>query len=179
MNEPHDLDINQWATTVQDVVTAIRKAGATKQWILLPGTGYTSAGGFESSSAPALSKVTNPDGSTTNLIYDVHRYYDTDSSGTHTDCVQDHVSDSFRPLGDYLRQNKRQAFLSETGGGNTPTCEQNVCSALDFLNSYSDVYLGWTGWGAGSFDASYEITETPNGDTDTSLVQKCIAGKFK
>lgn len=44
MNEPHDLDINTWADTVQVVVTAIRNAGATSQYILLPGTDYTSAG---------------------------------------------------------------------------------------------------------------------------------------
>jgi len=31
MNEPHDVDINKWAATVQLVVTAIREAGATTQ----------------------------------------------------------------------------------------------------------------------------------------------------
>jgi hypothetical protein len=31
MNEPHDVDINKWAATVQLVVTAIRGAGATTQ----------------------------------------------------------------------------------------------------------------------------------------------------
>jgi len=41
--------------------------------ILLPGTGHTVAGSFVSSgSAAALSAVRNPDGSTTNLIFDVY-----------------------------------------------------------------------------------------------------------
>jgi endoglucanase len=31
MNEPHDLDVPTWATTVQAAVTAIRSAGATSQ----------------------------------------------------------------------------------------------------------------------------------------------------
>ena len=31
MNEPHDLDVPTWATTVQAAVTAIRSAGATGQ----------------------------------------------------------------------------------------------------------------------------------------------------
>lgn len=31
MNEPHDVDINKWAATVQLVVSAIRAAGATTQ----------------------------------------------------------------------------------------------------------------------------------------------------
>jgi endoglucanase len=31
MNEPHEVDINKWATTLQSVVTAIRNTGATSQ----------------------------------------------------------------------------------------------------------------------------------------------------
>lgn len=41
MNEPHDLNVATWATTVQAAVNAIRAAGATSQYILLPGTSYT------------------------------------------------------------------------------------------------------------------------------------------
>ena len=56
---------------------------ATSQMILLPGNDYTSAQTFISDgSGPALSKVTNPDGSFTNLIFDVHKYLDSDNSGT-------------------------------------------------------------------------------------------------
>ncbi|KAL9080219.1 MAG: hypothetical protein Q9159_007643 [Coniocarpon cinnabarinum] len=179
MNEPHDLDMTKWAATVQAVVTAIRQAGASDQWILLPGTNYTATGGYEYASAPALEKVTNPDGSTDNLVFDIHNYYDSDNSGTNAECVADHVDDRFKPLGDYLRTSKRQAFLSETGGGNTASCEQYICNALEFMSSYSDVYLGWTGWAAGSFDSSYVLSEVPDGATDKPLVQQCIAGKFK
>ena len=179
MNEPHDLDINQWATTVQAVVTAIRKTDATSQWILLPGNDWTAVTGFQTSSAPALSVVKNPDGTTTNLIYDIHKYFDGDGAGIETECVTNHIADGFQPLGDYLRQEGRQALLTETGGGNTNSCVQYVCEALAFMNSYKDVYLGWTGWGAGSFNASYEYTETPNGDADTMLVSQCIAGEFR
>ena len=39
--QPHDVpDINKWADSVQAVVTAIRKAGATQQIILIPGNEY-------------------------------------------------------------------------------------------------------------------------------------------
>lgn len=179
MNEPHDLDMNAWAQSVQAAVNAIRNAGAKTQWIGLPGTNYASAAAFVSNSAPALSTVTNPDGSTTNLYYDVHQYYDSDSSGTSTTCVTDHVSDGFAPLAAYLRQHGRKALLSETGGGNTQSCITDVCSALSYLNSNNDVYLGWVGWAAGSFDSSYALSETPNGSQDTTLVSSCIAGKFQ
>lgn len=106
-----------WAATVQAAVTAIRTAGATTQNILLPGTGYTSAASFATDSAPALSKVVNLDGSVTNLIYDVHKYLDSDGSGTNTACASNEIDAAFSPLATYLRTNKRQALLSETGGG--------------------------------------------------------------
>ena len=180
MNEPHDLNMTLWAQSVQAAVTAIRSAGATDQMILLPGTGYTSAGGFQTNSAPYLLTVTNLDGSVTNLIYDVHRYYDSDGSGQHTDCVTNHVSDSFAPLATYLRQVGRQALLSETGGGNTQSCVTDVCEALDFLNNNADVYLGWVGWAAGAFDPNtYNLTEVPVNGQDTLLVADCIAGHFQ
>ncbi|KAK3614716.1 hypothetical protein LTR56_027072 [Elasticomyces elasticus] len=168
MNEPHDLDITSWATSAQAAVTAIRTAGATSQKILLPGTGYTSAADFvDNGSAAALSTVKNLDGSFTNLIFDVHKYLDSDNSGTHASCTQ----------------TNRQAFLTETGGGpNDASCLTDVCAELDSLNANSDVYLGWVGWGAGKFDSSYVLSETPtlSGSTyvDVPLVKQCIAGKF-
>jgi endoglucanase len=134
MNEPHDVDINKWAATVQKVVTAIRGAGAKTQLILLPGNNFTSAETYVSNgSLAALQKVTNPDGSTTNLIFDVHKYLDSDNSGTHTECVKDNVSTAFSPLATALRAIKRQAILSETGGGNTASCQQYLCSEISFL----------------------------------------------
>ena len=54
---------------------------ATKQLILLPGNNWTSAETFVSNgSADALNKVTNPDGSIDGLIFDVHKYLDSDNS---------------------------------------------------------------------------------------------------
>ena len=103
-------------------------AGATSQYILLPGNDYTSAQTFVSDgSAAALINITNLDGSIANLIFDVHQYLDSDGSGTHTDCVSDHVADTFTPLATYLRQNQGIAVLTETGGGSdAPTCLTGV-----------------------------------------------------
>ncbi|TKA61996.1 hypothetical protein B0A55_10246 [Friedmanniomyces simplex] len=183
MNEPHDVDITEWAASVQAAVTAIRKAGATANKILLPGTDYTSAANFiENGSAAALITVKNLDGSTTDLIFDVHEYLDSDNSGTHASCTQNNVA-AFDTLATYLRTNKRKAMLTETGGGPTDaTCLAAVCQELDALNANSDVLIGWTGWAAGAFDTSYVLSETPtlSGSkwTDVPLVTQCIAGKF-
>ncbi|GLI79678.1 endoglucanase EG-II [Penicillium ochrochloron] len=179
MNEPHDLDIKTWAATVQKVVTAIRNAGATSQMILLPGTDYTSAGNFiDNGSGAALAAVVNPDGSTTNLIFDVHKYLDSDNSGTNAECTTNNVG-VFNNLATWLRSNKRQAILSETGGGNVQSCATNMCQQLDALNANSDVYLGWTSWSAGAFQTSYVLSEVPTNNVDTYLVQQCFVPKWK
>ncbi|TGO58471.1 hypothetical protein BELL_1289g00010 [Botrytis elliptica] len=183
MNEPHDLNsITTWAATLQKVVTAIRQAGATSNMLLLPGTDYTSAGAFiTNGSGAALSKITNPDGTFTNLIFDVHKYLDSDNSGTHTECVTNNIDTAFAPLATWLRANKRQAILSETGGGNTASCQKYLCQEVDYLNANSDVYLGYIGWSAGSFDSTYELVETPIGSgssmTDQALVAACLTRK--
>ncbi|PSR78584.1 hypothetical protein PHLCEN_2v7331 [Hermanssonia centrifuga] len=183
MNEPHDIpDINLWAQSVQAAVTAIRNAGATSQLILLPGNNYTSAETFVSNgSGPALLTVTNPDGTTTNLIFDVHKYLDSDNSGTHADCVTNNIDDAWSPLADWLRSNSRQALNTETGGGNTASCAEFLCEQIVFQQQNSDVFLGYVGWAAGNFDPSYVLGETPTASgstwTDTSLVAACLAPK--
>jgi len=121
MNEPHNIpDMKIWAATVQEAVTAIRAAGATNQMILLPGNDFTSAETFISNgSAGNLSSVKNPDGTNTSLVFDVHKYLDVDGSGTHLECVSNHITDTFQPLAAFLVDNKRTAILSEIGGGNS------------------------------------------------------------
>ncbi|KAF8322010.1 glycoside hydrolase family 5 protein [Clavulina sp. PMI_390] len=180
MNEPHDLgSVTAWAQTVQLVVTAIRNAGATYQTILLPGNDWTSAGTFVSDgSAAALNTVMNPDGSITNLVFDVHKYLDSDNSGTSAQCVTDNIADAFAPLAAWLRCNGRKAFNTETGGGNNALCVGYLNSQLAFIRSNSDVFLGYVGWGAGSLDPSYNLsltpTETSTGWTDAGLITQAF-----
>ncbi|KAI0040360.1 glycoside hydrolase family 5 protein [Auriscalpium vulgare] len=183
MNEPHDVpDITLWAGSVQAAVTAIRNAGATIQLILLPGNNWTSAETLVSNgSAAALNTVTNPDGSITGLIFDVHKYLDSDNSGTHSDCVTNNIDNAWQPLAEWLRCNGRQAFNTETGGGNTASCVTYMNQQIAFQAANSDVFLGYVGWAAGNFDPSYVLGETPtdNGGTwtDTLLVSGAMSPK--
>jgi endoglucanase len=55
---------------------------------------------------------------------------------------------------------------------------------LAFLNANSDVYLGWTGWAAGSFAGqNYVLSMVPTNTsgvwTDTLLVQEALVPAFK
>jgi len=187
MNEPHDLDIPTWAETVQVAVTAIREAGATSQMVLLPASNYTSAQQFVSTGAGDLLRaITNPDGTTTNLIFDVHKYLDSDNSGTHPACVTDNIAEAWAPLAQWLRCHGRQALNTETGGGpNDPSCPSLLCSQFNFMNQNSDVFLGWVGWAAGAFTtySDYVLLETPSETSpgvwvDQPLVAQCIVGMF-
>jgi endoglucanase len=113
MNEPHDLDMGTWVNTVQEVVNSIRNTvGNNNHVILLPGTGWMSASAFNNGQSTPLVNVRNPDGSTTNLVFNIHGYYDYDYSGTHTDCSNDQTG-SWAPFACWLRQNGRQAMLTE------------------------------------------------------------------
>ncbi|THH20388.1 hypothetical protein EW146_g998 [Bondarzewia mesenterica] len=163
MNEPHDVpDIIAWAASVQAAVTAIRQAGATSQLILLPGNNWTSAATFVSNgSADALNKVINPDGSTTNLIFDVHKYLDSDNSGS----------------------------VATTAKRSTPRPEaENVADCVTYMSQQiayqaanSDVFLGYVGWAAGNFYLTYVLGETPTQSgttwTDTLLVSGAMSPK--
>lgn len=70
MNEPHDLNsVSTWVDTVQAVVTAVRAAGS-KNYLLLPGSSWSSAQAFPTEAGPLLVKVTDPLGGTSKLIFD-------------------------------------------------------------------------------------------------------------
>lgn len=113
--------------------------------------------------------------------------------------MTDNIDDAFGPLATYLRANGRQAFNTETGGGNTDSCATYLCQQIAFVQQNSDgecsfvtntkrrltrlctVFLGYVGWAAGNFDPSYVLSEVPT-DTngvwnDTSLVTACLAPK--
>ncbi len=105
----------------------------------------------------ALSTVVNPDGSTTGLIFDVHKYLDSDNSGTnasvlffvysmrsaltfpiYSECVTNNIDDAWEPLAQWLRTNGRQAFNTETGGGNTASCVTYMCQQIAYQAQNSD-----------------------------------------
>jgi len=163
MNEPHDIpNLSTWAGSVQAAVNAIRAAGATSQTILIPGSSYSSAQTLPTEAGPYLLTVTDPAGGTGKLVFDVHKYLDSDNSGTHADCVTNNVQ-VLQTLVAWLQQNgNRQALLSETGGGNTASCETDLGQELAYVASAYPSLVGFSVWSAGSFATSYILSVTPN-----------------
>lgn len=79
----------------------------------------------------------------------------------------------------------KNRFLTETGGGSTDSCYTDVCAELSWMyEGNGDVYLGWVGWAAGSFQpyASYPLGLTPTfvngGWVDVGILTSCILGVF-
>lgn len=94
----------------------------------------------------------------------------TDNSGTHPDCVTNNVA-ILETLVSWLEANgNRQALLSETGGGNTASCEEFLDQELAYVNSTYPALVGYSIWAAGAFDTSYVLSLTPfSNGTDQSL----------
>ena len=59
-------------------------------------------------------------------------------SGTNSECVTNNIDNAWAPLATWLRQNKRQAINTETGGGNTASCAQFLCEQIAFVQQNSD-----------------------------------------
>ncbi len=81
MNEPHDVpNIATWVDSVQHVVNAVRAAGS-KNFLLLPGSSWSSAQAFPTEAGPLLVKVTDPLGDNSKLLFDGeasdHPHYET------------------------------------------------------------------------------------------------------
>lgn len=135
MNEPYDMpSLSSCGDAVQAAVKAIREAGAVTHFVSLPGGGHQSHGYLISKGdGDVLKQVTNPDGTTSNLIFDVHLYLDSDGSGTSRSCVTDGIEKNWAPLVKWLRENGRQAIVTETGGGDTSSCEKYLCQQLAYL----------------------------------------------
>ena len=71
MNEPHDMPaIAPWIQAVQGAVNYIRYAGAKSQYILMPGSSWSSAGALPTEAGPGLLQVTDPNGDTSKLLFD-------------------------------------------------------------------------------------------------------------
>ncbi|KAI0734668.1 glycoside hydrolase superfamily [Fomitopsis betulina] len=159
MNEPHDLDVATWAESVQVAVNAIRAAGVTN-YLLLPGSNYTSAQYFPTGAGPYLLNVTDPLGGTEKLIFDVHKYLDYDNSGTHAECTTNNTV-ILENLVSWLKQYNRQAILSETGGGDTASCDEYLYQELAYVKSAYPTLVGFSVWAAGSFATDYILSMTP------------------
>ena len=162
MNEPHDMPTELVLTNDQASIDAIRQAGA-QQLILVPGNGFTGAQRWLNSTcnnctpnSEVLPQIRDPQN---NFAFDMHLYFDNDTSGTHEECTLAAPA-NLLPVTTWLAENNYTAFLSEFGAGVTPTCFQTLNNTLSWMES-NPQFIGWTYWAAGPLWGDYFLSVEP------------------
>lgn len=147
MNEPASIDAITMGRAAQSAIYAIRDAGANN-WIMVEGGGsYASCGKLVKSGwgdiALTLSDPMNK------LIFQCHDYLDYNHSGTHDTAVKGSGAKQLVEATKWARENRKKLFLGEFGIANTPSGMSENEAMLSYMNDNSDVWVGWTAWGAG------------------------------
>ncbi|WP_017116513.1 glycoside hydrolase family 5 protein [Xanthomonas vasicola] len=165
MNEPWGISPQAWAAAAQASIDTIRKTGATNL-ILVPGALWTGAHSWYStvagqSNAVAMASIRDP---LNRYAIEAHQYLDADSSGTSGGCVSATVgAERLLSFTEWLRLNKKHGFLAEFGTGNTATCKRALNGMLGYMESNSDVWMGWSWWAAGTWwSRSYPFNVQPD-----------------
>jgi endoglucanase len=175
MNEPHDIDAGAWRAIVDGTVAAIRRTGA-RNLLLIPGTRWTGGhswfeGGARSNAAQ-LAGLKDP---ANNFLFEIHQYFDEDSSGTGRNCVSRTVGrERLRGVTAWLRKEKAKGLLGEFGAAPSPQCLAALEDVLGYLDARGDAWAGWTYWAAGEWwgDYPYSIQPGPGGAKPQSAVLK-------
>lgn len=153
MNEPNSLPTETWLEAANIAITEIRQTGA-KNLILVPGNGWSSArdwlgGNYGTPNSEVMLKVRDP---ADNFAYDLHQYFNSDFTGTTSDCQSVDIGVStLTPVTEWARQHGQRAFLGEFGVGSSETCLAALDRIMRFLNENKDVWLGWTYWAGGEW----------------------------
>lgn len=145
-NEFNTMDESLVFELNQSGIDGIRAAGATSQYIFAEGNSWTGASTWNvtNDSLKTLSDSSNK------LVYEMHQYLDSDSSGTGSDCVSNTVGvDRVEGATAWLRANGKKGMLGEFAGGNNNVCLAAVTGLLNHLQANSDVWLGASWWAAG------------------------------
>jgi len=168
MNEPNTMSTETWVSAANAAIAAIRATGANNI-ITVPGNGWTGAyswtqNWYGTANASAMLAITDP---SNNLLFEVHQYLDSNSSGNSDQCVSATIgAERLVSFTNWLRTNSKKGFLGEFAGGNNPTCNQGIANMLAYIQNNADVWSGWTWWAAGPWWGGYQYTIEPNNGVD-------------
>lgn len=151
MNEPARTGRADWARAAQEVLTALRGAGA-KHLLLVSGAGWSGAHDWEArhdglSNAEAFATLRDP---LHRSVIEVHQYADRDASGTKGDCI---APERMRAIMDrvatWARSQDQKLFLGEFGVPPSPECLDTLKAQIEAARSAP--WVGWTYWAAGAW----------------------------
>lgn len=119
-NEYHDMDQTLVLDLNQAAINAIRAAGATSQYIFAEGNSYSGAWTWNTTNDNLAALTDSED----KLVYEMHQYLDSDSSGTSDVCVSTEIGVQ-RVIGatEWLRENGKIGIIGEFAGGANTQCQ--------------------------------------------------------
>jgi endoglucanase len=171
VNEPHDMPTETWLDAANEAIAAIRDAGADNL-ILVPGNQWTGAHSwfetyYGTPNATAMVDVADP---LDNFAFELHQYFDSNSSGTSNTCVSEEVGvERVEQVTQWLEDEGFKGFLGEFGGSDDPVCLGAMENLLSHLGDNSDVWLGWTVWAASQWSIQHNVQPLANGDDSMQM----------
>lgn len=160
-NEYHTMDQTLVRNLNQAAINAIRAAGATQQTIFAEGNSWSGAHSWVATN-DNMKTLTDP---SNKLVFEMHQYLDSDSSGTSDICVSATIGvERVVSATQWLRQNGKKGIIGEFAGGANTQCKDAVKGLLDYLVANSDVWEGALWWAAGPWWGDYMYSfEPPSG----------------
>ncbi|EJT70202.1 hypothetical protein GGTG_12375 [Gaeumannomyces tritici R3-111a-1] len=160
---------NEYNTMSQDLVlqlnqaaiNGIRASGATSQYIFIEGNQWSGAHSWVATN-DNMKALTDPNNK---IVYEMHQYLDSDSSGTSEACVSGQIgAQRLEGATAWLRANKKVGVIGEYAGGANDNCRTAVKGMLDHMKANSDVWMGALWWAAGPWWGTYMYNlEPPSG----------------
>jgi len=170
MNEPNTMPTEQWVAAANAAIAGIRAAGATNV-IHVPGNQWTGAHAWTENyygtpNSIAMLNIVDP---ASNVVFEVHQYLDSNSSGTTTNIVNANIGVArIAAFTTWLRGNNKRGFLGEfavanstVGSGGTLIGDEALTNMLNYIATNADVWEGWAWWAAGPWWGSYMFTLEP------------------
>jgi len=152
INEPHNINTTIWLGAANAAIAGIRGTGNTNR-IMVAGNYYTGAHDWTTANGWGLNSqvMLGVHDSGNNFLFEVHQYFDSNFSGTSTNCDSAYNGTALLvPFTNWARANGYKAYLGEFGAPNTPDCERIVNEALTYMAANTDVWEAWTWWVAGT-----------------------------
>lgn len=151
MNEPTHISAADWMLGAQAATNAIRATGAENK-ILVPTVHWSGAFRFNDADyRPELTHYEAFSDPANNFAFEVHQYLDWDHSGRSVDAVAGKGSTVLQGVTAWARQNQFDIFVGEFGVTNRGANPLEYRDFLSYMDQNSDVFLGWTAWGAGNY----------------------------
>ncbi|KAJ4187389.1 Endoglucanase gh5-1 [Fusarium falciforme] len=144
----------------QAAIDGIRSTGA-KQYIFVEGNQWSGAWSWPDVN-DNMKALTDPEDK---IVYQMHQYLDSDSSGTSEACVSSTIgAERVKAATAWLKKNGKVGILGEFAGGANSQCKAAVQGMLDYLEDNSDVWKGVLWWAAGPWWGTYMYSfEPPSG----------------